>query len=70
MVCFELSHFGHEIFVLLLSTICSYRSPQSSQTYSKIGINKLPAQTTAYYIANPVATNTVHISIPRNLNQN
>jgi len=30
----RLAHFGHAIFVLLESTICSYRVPQSSQRYS------------------------------------
>jgi hypothetical protein len=38
MVCFGLSHFGQAIWVLLLITSFSYRSPQSSQTYSKIGM--------------------------------
>jgi hypothetical protein len=45
MVCFELSHFGHEIFALLLMTSFSYRSPQSSQTYSKIGIGPILPET-------------------------
>jgi hypothetical protein len=33
-VCRPLSHLGQAIFVALDITICSYRAPQSSQTYS------------------------------------
>jgi hypothetical protein len=35
-----LSHFGHATTVLLLITMLSYRSPQSSQTYSYMGISR------------------------------
>ena len=37
-VLFPLSHFGQLTMVALLITTRSYRSPQSSQTYSYIGI--------------------------------
>lgn len=37
-VCRSLAHFGQAILVLLESTICSYRAPQSSQRYSYMGI--------------------------------
>jgi hypothetical protein len=33
-VCLQLSHFGHETEVFPFITRRSYRSPQSSQTYS------------------------------------
>jgi hypothetical protein len=34
IVCFALAHFGHVTSVRPFITIRSYRSPQSSQTYS------------------------------------
>jgi len=34
IVCLALSHFGHVIACFWLITMRSYRSPQSSQTYS------------------------------------
>jgi hypothetical protein len=40
-VCFGLAHFGQAIFVPFDSTICSYRAPQSLQTYSYMGISFL-----------------------------